>query len=90
MTTTERSENPHHPSQASPLLTEHPLRPATLASGIAMTGLGGFFLAQQLGGITTGPAATGAALIIALAVTLVGVALGWSRSEKGIEGQESL
>ncbi len=78
MTTNQRTENPHRPSEAKPLLPAHPLRPATFASGIALTGLGGFFLAQQLGAITTGPAATGAAVIIALAVTLVGVALGWT------------
>lgn len=79
---TERIENPHHQAIREPLLHPHPLRPATLASGVALTGLGIVFGLHQLGMIGMGAAPTIGALVLAAAAMLVGVALGWAGAER--------
>lgn len=84
MTTTPRVENPHREEPRTPLLTPHPLRPATLASGVALTGLGVVFGFHQHGQIGMGSASTIATLLIAAAVVLAGIAVGWSRTSRPV------
>jgi hypothetical protein len=79
--TTDRIENPHRPEARPPVLSPHPFRPGTLGAGLALTGLGAVFMAQQLGALALGPAATVAVLTLAAAVLVIAVAIGWSRRD---------
>ena len=76
---TERVENPHRVEAGRPLLPPHEFRPARLGIGVALAGLGGAFLLQQLGVITMGAAPTIAALVVAGAAVLTTAAASWSR-----------
>jgi hypothetical protein len=76
---TDRIENPHRPEARPPVLTPHPFRPGTLGAGVALTALGGVFMAQQLGAIALGPVTTLAVVTLAVAILVIAVAIGWSR-----------
>lgn len=77
--TVTRVQNPHRPEPRAPLLTPHDMRPATLASGMAMVGAGAALFAHQSGWIAMGPGRTVALLVVAAAVVVAGLAVSWAR-----------
>lgn len=81
--TVERVRNPHRPAPRAPLLTPHDMRPATLASGVAMVGMGAVLFAHQVGWIAMGPGRTVALLVVAAACAMAGLAVSWARRASG-------